>query len=115
MLARPDARLYATSGWRCRSTCPQPWATLQSPDAQALQPFIDPRTARKIVFVGRGAAGEGRAGVPPGTLAACGVGAPGWAFDAAAYAAACRALEARAGAPPRAAGAPPGAAAGPGA
>ncbi len=50
-----------------------------------------------------------------GTLAACGVGAPGWAFDAAAYAAACRALEARAVAPPRPAGAPPGAAAGPGA
>ena len=29
----------------------------------------------------------------PSTLAACGVGVPGWQFDAAAYAATCSALE----------------------
>ena len=67
---------------------------------QALQPFIDPRTARKVVFLVRGAGDRELAGVlAPDSLAACGVGVPGWAFDAAAYEATCRALEQRAHAP----------------
>ena len=67
---------------------------------QALQPFIDPRTARKVVFVVRGAGDRELTGVlAPGALAACGVGMPGWAFDAAAYEATCRALERQAHTP----------------
>ena len=67
---------------------------------QALQPFIDPRTARKVVFVTRGAGDRELAGVlAPGALAVCGVGTPGWKFDAVAYQATCRVLEQRAHVP----------------
>lgn len=49
------------------------------------------------MFVVRGADNRELTGVlAPGALAACGVGVPGWAFDAAAYEATCYALEQRA-------------------
>ena len=52
------------------------------------------------MFVVRGAGDRELAGVlAHGALAACGVGVPGWAFDAAAYEATCRELEQRADAP----------------
>ena len=66
-----------------------------APPAQALQPFIDRHTARKIIFVTRADhTNDALSGyLAPDTLAACGVGVRDWKFDLGAYARVCQALE----------------------
>ena len=65
--------------------------------AQALQPFIDRHTARKIIFVTRADHNNDALSgyLAPDTLAACGVGVRDWKFDLGAYARVCQALEQR--------------------